>query len=237
MRRPRAGDERSSRAWAAPGLRPGALRPPARSSLTAGRQASPRLERCSHPKGAGISEAEAGRNGPSESAARRRQDAAMERRTARTRRHGCPRRKRMQVAQTAYTCLRWRGLTKDAPLGAPSPRILRGAKKVPGDSRRRGDKRRERRRPARGRKEYGRRSVGFLSSPRRRGPIRRALSIDCRVWVPALAEFVIGPRFARTRWLGLDDSKTGCPLPLRHRMIPRPTLQTNPKKRPREKPT
>src|ERR1019366_9093835 len=40
MRRPRAGDERSSRTRAPPGLRPGAaLRPPARSSLTAGANA------------------------------------------------------------------------------------------------------------------------------------------------------------------------------------------------------
>ena len=37
---------------AAPGLRPGALRPPARSSLTAGREACPRLARSGHPKGA-----------------------------------------------------------------------------------------------------------------------------------------------------------------------------------------
>src|SRR5665647_1093672 len=35
VRRPRAGDERTPRARAAPGHRPGALRPPARSSLTA----------------------------------------------------------------------------------------------------------------------------------------------------------------------------------------------------------
>jgi hypothetical protein len=35
----------------------------------------------------------------------------------------------------------------------------------------------------------------LLSSPRKRGP----------TWVPALAEFIIGPRFARARWLGRDD--------------------------------
>jgi 4-oxalocrotonate tautomerase len=29
---------------------------------------------------------------------------------------------------------------------------------------------------------------------------------DRDIWVPALAEPVIGPRFARTRWLGRDDS-------------------------------
>ena len=43
--------------------------------------------------------------------------AAMERRAARTRRQGCPRRKA------------W--IDKDAPLGAPSPRITRGPKKCP----------------------------------------------------------------------------------------------------------
>src|ERR1035441_8673024 len=59
--------------------------------------------------------AEARRNGWSESAARRRQDVAMERRTARTRRHGCPRRKA------------WR--LKGAPLGAPSHRIAEGGRK------------------------------------------------------------------------------------------------------------
>ena len=32
----------------------------------------------------------------------------------------------------------------------------------------------------------------LLSSPRRRGPIRRALSIDCGLWVPALAELSSG---------------------------------------------
>ena len=43
MRRPRGGDERSSPSRAAPGLRPGTLGSPARSSLTAGREACPRL--------------------------------------------------------------------------------------------------------------------------------------------------------------------------------------------------
>src|SRR5579871_6560784 len=55
------------------------------------------------------------------------------------------------------------------------------------------------------------------ASPRRKpGPITtglvfaklinpRALSIDHAVRVPARAEPVIGPRFARTRWLGRDD--------------------------------
>src|SRR5450830_486834 len=55
---------------------------PARSWLTAGRQACPRLEGRGHPKGVGVSEPEAGRNGTSESAARRRNDAAMARREA-----------------------------------------------------------------------------------------------------------------------------------------------------------
>src|SRR5664280_1377483 len=94
MRRLRAGDERnppSSRA--APGLRLGTLGSPARSWLTAGHQACPRLERRGHPKGAGVSEPEARRNGASESAARRRNDVAMERRTARASRQTRPRRK------------------------------------------------------------------------------------------------------------------------------------------------
>ena len=51
MRRPRAGDERSSRSRAAPGLRPGAIRPPARSSLTAGREACPRFDGAAAQKG------------------------------------------------------------------------------------------------------------------------------------------------------------------------------------------
>src|SRR5574339_1035373 len=29
----------------------------------------------------------------------------------------------------------------------------------------------------------------------------------CGVWIPALAEFTVGPRFARTRWLGRDDRR------------------------------
>src|SRR5674476_314447 len=108
MRRPRAGDERnppSSRA--APGHAQTSLRslrkcklhcrghydPPARSWLTAGHQACPRLERRGHPKGIAASEPEARRNGASESAARRRNDVAMERRTARASRQTRPRRK------------------------------------------------------------------------------------------------------------------------------------------------
>ena len=73
--------------------------------------------------------ADTGISPPGESAARRRKDAAMERRTARTRRHGCPRRKA------------WR--LKDAPLGAPSHRIAEGGKKrdygVPGAAKNTGD--------------------------------------------------------------------------------------------------
>jgi len=76
---------RSSRTRAAPGLRPGALWPPLRGARwRRAVKACPRLERRSHPKGAGVSGPGAGRNGTSESAARRRMDAAMERRTART---------------------------------------------------------------------------------------------------------------------------------------------------------
>jgi hypothetical protein len=63
----------------------GGTTPPARSWLTAGRQACPRLERCGDPKGAGTSEPEAGRNGASESAARRRQEYGRSRATNRHR--------------------------------------------------------------------------------------------------------------------------------------------------------
>ena len=61
---------------------PGTLRSPARSSLTAGRQACPRLCDNAAQKGPAANEPEARRNGASESAARRRNDVATERRTA-----------------------------------------------------------------------------------------------------------------------------------------------------------
>src|SRR5450759_1273187 len=93
MWRPRAGDERTPKLPGGAGVPPGGTTTP-REEL-----------------------ADTGVSPPGESAARRRKDAAMERRTARTRRHGCPRRKA------------WR--LKDAPLGAPSPRILRGARERP----------------------------------------------------------------------------------------------------------
>ncbi len=32
---------------------------------------------------------------------------------------------------------------------------------------------------------------------------------DQGLWIPALAEPVIGPRFARTRWLGRNDKGRG----------------------------
>jgi hypothetical protein len=47
--------------------------------------------------------------------------------------------------------------------------------------------------------------TSHASSPRKRGPIRRVFLVGCDVWVPGLEEFIIGPRFARTRWLTRDD--------------------------------
>src|ERR1700690_1215897 len=120
MRRPRAGDERSSRTRVAPGLRPGALRPPARSSLTAGREACPRFSE------------KAAQKGP---ASREPQGKAET--------------ERQKARPGAVTTLRWRAERRhtfargcdlrpnDAPLGAPSPRFLRGKERsygVPGAS-------------------------------------------------------------------------------------------------------
>ena len=135
---------RSSRTRAAPGLRPGSLGTPARSLADGGRLGRPsRVRRRDHPlrglapgepKGTPRAEPKArpgaGVRTPRWSADRRAPFAK-----------GRPRRKA------------WR--LKDAPLGAPSPRLLRGGEwKAPPSG--------ERRRPARGRKEYGRRSVGYL---------------------------------------------------------------------------
>jgi hypothetical protein len=46
--------------------------------------------------------------------------------------------------------------------------------------------------------------------------MRRALSMDCGVWVPALAEPVLGRREAPIRVLGRDDSGGGARA--RHRL-------------------
>jgi len=51
----------------------------------------------------------------------------------------------------------------------------------------------------------------FSSSSRRRGPIRRVISMGCGVRALAVGEFIIGPRFAPTRWLGRDDSREAAP--------------------------
>src|ERR1700760_1894179 len=60
-----------------------------------------------------------------------------------------------------------------------------------------------------------------MSSLRKHGPIttggrhcakwspRRVYNKHLWLWVPARAEPVTGPRFARTRWLGRDDSSDG----------------------------
>ena len=66
---------------AAPGLRPGTLRSPARSWLTAGRAACPRLKGAAAQKGL-RSRASGGTKRNAGSAARRCHDAAMERREA-----------------------------------------------------------------------------------------------------------------------------------------------------------
>ena len=108
----RAGDERtppSSRA--APGLRPQALGPAARSSLPAGPLGPREAQRRGCPKGAAP---EGRRRGElvAGSAARRRNDAAMARREAPCTGDGA--------------CTR----PNDAPLGAPSPRFFRGAESL-----------------------------------------------------------------------------------------------------------
>ena len=111
MRRPRAGDERSSRSRAAPGLRPGALRPPARSSLTAGPLRPARGWKARLPK--------RGRAGSAEGGAKRspeaRPGAVTTPRWRAERRHTFARRCDLQC--------------NDAPIGAPSPRFFRGARK------------------------------------------------------------------------------------------------------------
>ena len=125
MRRPRAGDERSSCTRAAPGLRPGSLGTPARSWLTAAGSPGRVGFKARLPSGGRRlkSRKTPAQEPGTESAARRRsENAAMERREARTRRHGCPRRKA------------W--IAKDAPLGAPSPRFIRGGEGLPAEARR-----------------------------------------------------------------------------------------------------
>jgi hypothetical protein len=124
MRRPRAGDERSSCTRAAPGLRPGSLGTPARSWLTAAGSPGRVGFAAWLPSGGRRlkSRKTLAQESGTESAARRcKEDAAMERREARTRRHGCPRRKA------------W--IAKDAPLGAPSPRFIRGGEGLPAEAR------------------------------------------------------------------------------------------------------
>jgi hypothetical protein len=81
-------------------------------------------------------------------------------------------------------------------------------------------------------KQHGRRSVGcgqgwcsggacssLRSSPRKRGPSAKSKGLDARFRgherkgpCPALAELVIGPRFAQTRWLGRNDSVDSAPM-------------------------
>jgi len=107
----------SSRARAAPGLRPGTLRSPTRSWLTATPQALPEARKKRPPRRGRNSEPEAGRNGRSESAARRCHDAAMARREAPRAGNG--------------TCTDY----NDAPPGAPFPSPFEGRKEddgVPG---------------------------------------------------------------------------------------------------------
>src|SRR6185437_16976288 len=109
MRRPRAGDERSSCTRAAPGLRPGSLGTPARSWLTAGRCGLPeaRKERLTRKAPRALSWRQ-DKTDPESAARRRSENAAMARREAPRVRKG-----------TCTDC-------NDAPLGAPSPRFLRG---------------------------------------------------------------------------------------------------------------
>ena len=175
---------RSSRAMA--GLRSQALRPAARSWLTS--VAGPRFE----------------------SAARASQNAAAERRKARS--YPIAREER-DHRKTSHL----QGPRKPQRLPAlRSPRS--GACEID-----------EQRGPARGRpKNTGdesclrRRSRLFLSSPRRRGPIRHSLSILLRSMVP-------GPATARRRrastrlWLARDESGTAIPSAL----LPRPARVYN----------
>ena len=125
MRRPRAGDETLLLHPGGAGAPPGSLGTPARSWLTAAGSPGRVGFKAWLPSGGRrwTSRKTPAQESGTESAARRRkEDAAMERREARTRRHGCPRRKA------------W--IAKDAPLGAPSPRFIRGGEGLPAEARR-----------------------------------------------------------------------------------------------------
>src|ERR1035441_1943560 len=117
MRRPRAGDERTPKLPGGAGVPPGGTTTPrARSSLTAGRQACPRLEGAAAQKGP-RPRAEGSRSGTQEA----RPGAVMTLRWRAERRHTFARRGDLQP--------------NDAPIGAPSPRFLRGTEReygVPG---------------------------------------------------------------------------------------------------------
>src|SRR6185437_13403978 len=132
MRRPRAGDERSSCTRAAPGLRPGTLGSPARSWLTAARCGLPEVRK---------------------KRLTRKAPRASSQRQGET--------ERQKARPGAVWTLRWRAERRrtfdekvrtdcnDAPIGAPSPRLVRGTK--------------EGRRRTRAAKEQGRWRLAFLS--------------------------------------------------------------------------
>ena len=139
MRRPRAGDERSSRTRAAPGLRPGILRSPARSSLTAGPARPVRYR-----DGAVTRKAP---RSPGRGGAKRFPE----------KRGPAPKGERCDGAPRGATCRkRYVTTTHDAPLGAPSPRYFEG----------RGTGRRPNRGPQRIRAVWRARSLAMPASGR-----------------------------------------------------------------------